>query len=318
MARSVGLAHIMRQNDGTSVGVWGVFTLKSAFQPIFAFKNGKLEIAAFEGLLRPFRDEEPMSPGKFFNTVPAQDRLHVETLSRTLHLLNGGACLDKRARLFVNFDPSVYVEREVAASALRDMRLVLHEAEIEPKRIVCEITEQKTSSDAGLHLFVRALRDHGFAIAVDDYGAEESGIKRIDELRPEVVKFDAHWITHLMQSGPGFALLQAMVKEFEGRGIITLFEGIEETWQLDLAEKCGASMVQGFVLARPEIAPTGFGRFSNHEQRRKEPAQPPHGEEDAPQEAPIANFVAPGEEPAAPARRAAPRRAFGQRNNRSL
>ena len=143
-------------------------------------------------------------------------------------------------------------------------------------------------------------------------------IKRIDELRPEVVKFDAHWITHLMQSGPGFALLQAMVKEFEGRGIITLFEGIEETWQLDLAEKCGASMVQGFVLARPEIAPTGFGRFSNHEQRRKAPAQPPHREEDAPQEAPIANFVAPGEEPAAPTRRAAPRRAFGQRNNRSL
>ncbi|MBO6901111.1 MAG: EAL domain-containing protein [Rhizobiaceae bacterium] len=310
MARSVGLAHIMRQNDGTSVGVWGVFALKSAFQPIFAFKNGKLEIAAFEGLLRPFRDDEPMPPGKFFNTVPAQDRLHVETLSRTLHLLNGGAFLDKRARLFVNFDPSVYVDRQLAANALRDMRLVLHEADIEPERIVCEITEQKTSSDAGLHMFVQALREHGFAIAVDDYGAEESGIKRINELQPEVVKFDSHFITHLMQSGPGFALLQAMVKEFEGRGINTLFEGIEETWQLDLAEKCGASMVQGFVLARPEVVPTSFGKFSDNS-----PLRPERNESTG---EPIARNKAVAEPEVEPVRRAAPRRAFGQRPNRSL
>lgn len=312
MARSVGLAHIMRQNDGTSVGVWGVFTLKSAFQPIFAFTNGKLEIAAFEGLLRPFRDDKPMSPGVFFNTVPPQDRLHVETLSRTLHLLNGGACLDRRTRLFVNFDPSVFVEHEVAASALRDMRLVLHEAEIEPNRIVCEITEQKTSSEAGLNMFVQALRDHGFAIAVDDYGAEESGIQRINELQPELVKFDAHFITHLMQSGPGFALLQTMVKEFEGRGITTLFEGIEETWQLDLAEKCGASMVQGFVLARPEIAPTGFAKFSPGAGMRAEisASGPEAASEPVPQPQP--------QEPAAPVRRQAPRRTFGQRDNRSI
>ena len=29
-------------------------------------------------------------------------------------------------------------------------------------------------------------------------------------------------------------------------------------WQLELAEKSGAAMVQGFVLARPELAPTSF------------------------------------------------------------
>jgi EAL domain-containing protein (putative c-di-GMP-specific phosphodiesterase class I) len=45
-----------------------------------------------------------------------------------------------------------------------------------------------------------------------------------------------------------------MVKSFEEQGIHTVFEGIEENWQLELAEKSGASMVQGFVLARPEIA----------------------------------------------------------------
>ncbi len=258
MTRSVGLAHIVRQPDGTSTGVWGPYTLRSAFQPIFAFRGERLEVAAFEGLIRPFRDSEPLSPGDFFRSVPPSDRLHVETLTRTLHLLNAGACLDPAAALFVNFDPSLVADRELISHALRDMRLVLHEAGIDPRRIVCEVTEQRTSSQQGLHMFVRALREQGFRIAVDDYGAEESGIERINALQPDIVKFDAHWITRLMTSDPGFALLQAMVDEFRGRGIVNLFEGIEEPWQLDLAQQCGVDMVQGYVLARPEIAPTTF------------------------------------------------------------
>ena len=49
-----------------------------------------------------------------------------------------------------------------------------------------------------------------------------------------------------------------MVTSFAEQGIETVFEGIEEGWQLELAEKAGASMVQGFVLARPEIVPAVF------------------------------------------------------------
>lgn len=262
MSRSIGLAHIIRQEDGTSTGVWGIYTLKSAFQPIFAFRDGKLSVAAFEGLIRPFRDGEPQSPASFFGTCPAADRLHVEALTRTLHLLNAGACLPREASIFVNFDPSVFTDRAIADNALRDMRLVLHEAGIDPGRVVCEVTEQRSASRETLYNFVEALRANGFRIAVDDYGADDSDINRIKELRPDIVKFDAHWITQLMDSGAGFALLSAMVTAFEQQGIRTVFEGIEEGWQLDLAEKSGASMVQGFVLARPELAPTSFRVFS--------------------------------------------------------
>jgi EAL domain-containing protein (putative c-di-GMP-specific phosphodiesterase class I) len=262
MARSAGLAHIVRNDDGTSTGVWGIHVLKSAFQPIFAFDAGKLRIAAFEGLIRAFRDGEPVSPGSFFHSIPAVDRFHVETLTRTLHLLNAGACLDPEALLFVNFDPSLFSDRGVVEVALRDTRLVMHEAGIQPSRIVCELTEQKSGSRATLRLFVEMLRSHGFRIAVDDYGADDSDISRIDDLRPDIVKFDAKWISRLMLSGPGFALLRTMVSTFRERRIATVFEGIEETWQLEIAERCGASMVQGFVLARPELAPTSFSVFS--------------------------------------------------------
>ena len=70
MTRSVGLAHVIRKTDGTAEGVWGPFVVRSAFQPIFRFVDGKLAIAAFEGLARPFRDGEPVSPGQFFHAIP--------------------------------------------------------------------------------------------------------------------------------------------------------------------------------------------------------------------------------------------------------
>jgi EAL domain-containing protein (putative c-di-GMP-specific phosphodiesterase class I) len=275
LSRSIGLAHIIRHDDGTSTGVWGIYVLKSAFQPIFAFQDGKLSVAAFEGLVRPFRDGEPQSPASFFSTCPAGDRLHIETLTRTLHLLNAGACLPKGTSIFINFDPSVFVDRAVADTALREMRLVLHEAGIDPGRVVCEVTEQRSASQETLYQFVEALRGNGFRIAVDDYGADDSDINRIKELKPDIVKFDAHWITQLMDSGAGFALLTTMVHTFEEQGIRTVFEGIEEGWQLDLAEKSGASMVQGYVLARPELAPTSFRVFADVE---PPPAIPPLNE----------------------------------------
>ena len=258
MPRSIGLAHIVRLQDGTSEGVWGPYVLKSAFQPIYAFIDGKLSVAAFEGLLRPFRSALPQRPQDFFLTVPPAERFHVETLARTLHLLNAGAFLPRDKRIFVNFDPSLFGDRQLIDAVLRDMRLVLHEARLEASRIVCEVTEQKSVFQEALRQFVDACRNHGFAIAVDDYGAEDSDMERVMALRPDIVKFDASWAKRLMDTEPGKALLSVMVKQFHERGIGIVFEGLEEGWQLEVAEAVGADMIQGFVLGRPELAPTSF------------------------------------------------------------
>lgn len=264
MSRSIGIAHIVRETDGSASGVWGLFNIRSAFQPIFAFRQGRLAMSAFEGLARPFRDGKPLSPGVFFGMIPPADRFHVETLLRTLHLLNAGTFLPRDASIFINFDPSVLTDKEIVDTVLREMRLVLHEAEIKPARIVCEVTEQRLSSTSSFLYFLDSLRAAGFRIAVDDYGAEDSDIERVRSVRPDIVKFDAKWINRLMESGPGFALLSAMMQSFSSQGVATVLEGIEEGWQLELAERAGASMVQGFAIRRPELVPTSFSVVQPH------------------------------------------------------
>lgn len=263
MSKSIGLAQIIRHDDGSTSGVWGIHALRSAFQPIFSFENGKLHSSAFEGLIRPFRGAEPVPPGIFFGAIDVAERLQVETLTRTLHLLNAAVFLPKQSSIFINFDPSVFIDRAVSERALREMRQVLSETGIDPRRIVCEITEKKPPSEAALFEFVAVLKASGLRIAVDDFGSDESDIKRIRDIKPDIVKFDAHWITRLMESGAGFALLKEMVAKFEEKGIRTVFEGLEESWQLQLAERSGASMVQGYVLALPQIVPANFNLFES-------------------------------------------------------
>jgi EAL domain-containing protein (putative c-di-GMP-specific phosphodiesterase class I) len=245
--------HISRQANGTVVGIWGRFLLRSAFQPLFAFVDGKLKISAYEGLIRPFQSGRPVSPEAFFASISAIDRFRIETLTRTLHVFNARSRIGAEASLFLNFDPSVFTDPMIADRALKDLRLVLHEAGIDPARVVCELTEKKSGSDEAMFGFVEALRTAGFRIAVDDYGADDSDIGRIKDIKPDIVKFDAAWITKLMETDPGAALLAAMVEKFQSMGICTVFEGLEERWQLDLADTCRVDMVQGFILARPEL-----------------------------------------------------------------
>ena len=258
MAVSIDIADIARQRDRSFTGTWNGVTLRSAFQPIFAFQDSRLSIAAYEALARPYCQGDEMPPDQFFPTVPAIDRLHVETLSRTVHLLNAAEFLSEETAVFINFDPSLFAARSVSDASLREIRRIMDRGGIAPERLVCEVTEQTSSSDVALFGFVEALRGHGFRVAVDDFGAKDSDIHRIDRLKPDIVKFDADWISKLMQSGPGYALLAQMVATFRARGIATVFEGVEQGWQLELADKCGVSMVQGFGLARPVIVPAVF------------------------------------------------------------
>jgi EAL domain-containing protein (putative c-di-GMP-specific phosphodiesterase class I) len=261
VSKSIGLAQSIRHDDGSVTGVWGAFALRSAFQPIFSFQGSRLLASAYEGLIRPFRDDEPVPPGVFFGAISGIERLQVETLTRTLHLRNAAVFLPQDAAIFINFDPSVFIDRSISEHALHDMRQVLNEAGVDPRRIVCEVTEKKAASEQALFDFVDALKANGFRIAVDDFGSDESDIKRIRDIKPDIVKFDAHWISRLMESGAGLALLKEMVANFEDKGIRTVFEGLEESWQLELAERSGASMVQGFALALPEIVPARFDQF---------------------------------------------------------
>lgn len=276
MGRQAALDHLSRQPNGTYVGAWGNFLLRNAYQPIFSFGQGRMDIAAYEGLIRPFASGDAVSPVAFFSAIKPIDRFGVETLTRTLHVLNAPQRIGSTASLFLNFDPSVFVDKAISDAALRDLKLVLHEAKIDSTRVVCELTEHRTNCEETLFNFVKALKANGFKIAIDDYGIDDSDYARVKALQPQIVKFDGGWIARLMDSRPGAALLKAMVRTFHDMGIRSVFEGLEETWQLDLAYECEADLVQGFVLARPELVPVDVPMEARVDENSQAPDRTEH------------------------------------------
>ena len=248
-----------RDENGNFFAIYGPFQLRTAYQPIFRLSRRGAAIHGFEGLIRVHASGgKKLPPVRFFPLVRDEDRFWVECACRELHLRNMRRFSSLPPVLFANFDPSVYEDRVATDREIDRMEHLVDEIGLRPERIVCEITEQRARSSGSLAFLVDRLRGAGYRIALDDYGADESDADRIDQIAPDIVKFDAAWIRRLLETPAGYNLLATMVGQFRSRGIETLFEGLEERWQLELAETMGVEMAQGFILARPELAPAHF------------------------------------------------------------
>lgn len=255
------LSRLQKQEDGTYTASYGMFVLQTALQPIFGEDaNGDLLLAAFEGLVRAKRGAEPVAPSQFFPAVDAADLPEVDSLLRTLHILNTGTLKRRNAKLFVNFHPGMFLTLTAIRHEVDRIALAAHEAEMRPEQIVCEITRKKNEDIKAITHFAASLRELGFKIAVDEYGAQDSDAERVSILKPEFVKFETTWVLEFMRDPTGFALLKVMVEQFMERGIQPIFEGLEELSQVELCQELGVPLMQGYVLARPEIAPTSFNR----------------------------------------------------------
>ncbi|MDB5525318.1 MAG: hypothetical protein JWM58_3081 [Rhizobium sp.] len=259
MAGNSVFSNLRNEEDGSWTATYGAFTLHSALQPIFSQdEEGYLEIQAFEGLIRPTRAGEPVRPAEFFPQVAGQDSALIDSLCRTLHIFNTGALRRSNAKLFMNFHPGLFVTDADIHREVEMIKLATREAGMTADRIVCEITHKENDTADMLAHFVVELRKHGFRIAIDEYGADERDLDRLQLMRPDYVKFEADWVKDFLENSAGSALLRHMVKQLLEQGILTIFEGLEDQRQVDICRNLEVPLLQGYALARPQLAPTSF------------------------------------------------------------
>lgn len=259
-------ALLQRDENGNWIAAYRDVILKTAFQPIFRILNGKVRPVAFEGLIRPFKDGVHIMPGTFFGSVEEKDIELIEATARTLHIRNAAKLHPKARRLFVNFDPSALASVSTFESTLDHLAVELKASNLKPTDCICEITEQGVKSEQDLSYFVYSLRARGYLIAVDDFGADSSNMKRIKALTPDIVKFDGALVKRLMATPEGLKQLKLMLGNFNALRISTVLEGIEEPWQIEMADAAGCEMLQGYAMAVPRILPNNFNEWFDAEE----------------------------------------------------
>lgn len=262
--RHVGEA-IFADEIGIEYGIYGEFRLRSAYQPIFRPQADGLKPVAVEALIEPHVDGNATSAATFFGGIPAQDRMFVENMCRTLHLRNFRNIGVEGLDLFFNYDPHINDHFGRALAEIRQMASRLDEIELHPRMLVCEITETGAPDNGVLLGVVREMRRNGIRIAVDDFGAGHSTDERLLLVKPDIVKIDGGWFAQLCRHAAAERLFGSLLALLHERGAKVLVEGIEAPNQLRVALDSGADLLQGFLLGRPALAGTIF---------REEPLDP--------------------------------------------
>lgn len=252
-------SNLVRQPDGAFSAVYGPYLLQSALQPIFSERaDGELQIAAFKGLIRASTAGLPCSPGEFFQTVPEEERAAVDGLCRSLHILNTGVLARANIALVIGFQAGLYRTPQAMRQEVERLRLAAHEAGLPLEAIACEIREHPQDDTDVMAHFTARLHESGFSIAIDEYIGEDRDLERMQRLNPQFVTFDTAWLRSFAENSAGVALLRVVISQFAQKGIRAIVAGIEEPDMLSRCREMGGPLMQGYLLARPELAPTTF------------------------------------------------------------
>jgi EAL domain-containing protein (putative c-di-GMP-specific phosphodiesterase class I) len=222
------------------------------YQPILDLRD--LTVLGHEVFTRgpsggPFDD-----PERLFALAERAGRMtEFERLSRRAALATVHRHLRPGGKLFLNTSARALQDPEVAGSGFVgrvDAEGLSH------SQVVLEITERVAVEERQVYRDrLRALKDAGFGVAIDDMGAGYSSLQSIVELEPDYLKFDISLVRNIDRSLIKRSLLETLVDLSEKIGAGVIAEGIEARSELDTLREMGVRLGQGMYLAPPAPVP---------------------------------------------------------------
>lgn len=122
----------------------------------------------------------------------------------------------------------------------------------DPSRLIVEVTEHSEVLDySPLKRALLELRAAGVSLAVDDVGAGHSGLHRLLELQPEILKLDITMTAGVHRDEIRRALARAIASFARASGLSTVAEGIETPQEVEVLRELGIDCGQGYHFSRP-------------------------------------------------------------------
>jgi len=221
------------------------------FQPIMDCKSG--EVYAYEALARlETEDGEVISAGMF---IDAADKYNISLNLDRVMLLKVTQFMAAHKKetgamplVFVNLTPQEIQHHDILNYAEK----LCQDYSIPASNIVFEVTEREAISDlSNMRRFLTALREKGFAFALDDFGSGYNSFHYLRELHFEYVKIDGAFITNILESKIDRALVETLNNLCQQLGMKTLAEFVESEDVMIKLQEMGIDFAQGFHLGLP-------------------------------------------------------------------
>jgi EAL domain-containing protein (putative c-di-GMP-specific phosphodiesterase class I) len=121
-------------------------------------------------------------------------------------------------------------------------------------RLIFEITEAEQVKDRWhLRNIVNEYRKQGFKIAIDDFGAGYAGMNLLADLPTDIVKLDMELTRNIHDRPAAIAIVKSMVALSKTLGCQLIAEGIETVDEYSALAEYGITLMQGYLLARPQF-----------------------------------------------------------------
>lgn len=221
--------------------------LKLVYQPLLDITRN--EIVGFEAFARWSPDGDRWLPaGQFMALAVATGRTGELTRLVLARALSECRAWEQGRTLAINLSP-----RDVMRDGFSQvLEAIVRDAGAPPESIVLEVTERALIGDprrAGEQL--RRLRDKGFRIALDDFGAGWSSLSSVNALPLDFIKID-QGLAQALPNDPGARAIASTIVGLAWQlGIQCTIEGIEDAAQAETARALGITLMQGFHFGRP-------------------------------------------------------------------
>jgi EAL domain-containing protein (putative c-di-GMP-specific phosphodiesterase class I) len=235
---------------GIESGCYGLYRLRSLYQPIFKRREKTLKMVAVEGTALPYVAGEEVPSEVFLAAVADDDHEFVGRMGLALSLRNHKNIGLEMLELVI--DPEGY-EADTLVDRIRLIARELAGSGLDPGQVVCALGEHAASDVALLSRLAKEMRRHGLRIAVGDFGAGHWTDEAVDLLKPEIVRIDGGWFRQVCRDATTVRLFDAVVSRLHERQSKVLVAGIESAEQLGVALRVGADLLQG-----PHLAPAAM------------------------------------------------------------
>ena len=118
--------------------------------------------------------------------------------------------------------------------------------------IELELTESAFFDDKKVLLStVKKLKDAGFKISMDDFGAGYSSLNTLKELPLDVIKLDAEFFRGKDEMNRGKLIVEETINLAKKLAMTIVAEGIENREQVNFLKNIGCDLIQGYYFAKP-------------------------------------------------------------------
>lgn len=224
--------------------------IRLVYQPIIDAQSG--DTTGFEAFARWSPDgEQWLAPGQFMPLAEATGRTGELTRMVMARALAECRAWESGRTVSINLAPRDVI-RAGTAEALAELA---QEAGAPPSSIILEVTESSLLRDPRrAEAQLRAFREYGFRIALDDFGAGWSSLSQVHSLPLDMIKID-QGLSRALATDPGArALVGTIVALSWQLGIDCTIEGVEDEAQAATARALGVRLMQGYHFGRPKPA----------------------------------------------------------------